>query len=138
MPHPRGRTFAHTVAVRKKKPQPDDRPPSQPFPVPPLADPAEAVERIVPRRQLLFEDGDVIIAHAPGGLLPRARLIYQLQIRGKGPMTDRFVSFEHAAAVGDAIASRHRVRLFYVDSDKDQEIPHLLKDYRPPRRNGSR
>ena len=95
-------------------------------------DAAEAVERIVPRRQLLFENGDVIIVRVPSGLNLTGRL-YQLRIRGSGPIAERFVSFEHAAAAGDQVAAQARVRLFYVDSDSEYEVPHLLKDYRPGR-----
>ena len=100
------------------------------MPRPPLVDAAEAVERIVPRRQLLFENGDVIIVRVPSGLNLTGRL-YQLRIRGSGPIAERFVSFEHAAGAGDQVAAQARVRLFYVDSDSEYEVPHLLKDYRP-------
>ena len=98
----------------------------------PITDAAEAVERIVPRRQLLFEDGDVIIMRAPSGLSLTGR-VFQLRVRGAGPIAGRFVSFEHAAAAGDQLAGRQQVRLFYVDSDSEQEVPYLLKDYRPAR-----
>lgn len=98
---------------------------------PPLADPAEAVERIVGRRKLLFEDGDVIIVHVSGGLKER-RPVYQLRIRGSGPVGERFVGFEHAVAAGEQIAATRQVRLFYVASDDtEHDIPYLLKDYRP-------
>jgi hypothetical protein len=96
-------------------------------------DPAEAVERIVPRRQLLFEDGDVIIALAPSGVSLTGR-VYQLRLRGLGPIAGQFVSFEHATAAGDQVAAARRVRLFYVDgAESEQEVRHLLKDYRPGR-----
>lgn len=110
------------------------RPPGEYAPIPPLADPAEAVERIVPRRQLLFEDGDVIIVPLPGSVqyMPRQQ-IYGLRVRGSGPIGGRYVTFEHASAAGDELAMRRQVRLFYVETDGDAEIPHLLKDYRPPR-----
>jgi hypothetical protein len=98
-----------------------------------ITDPAEAVERIVPRRQLLLEDGDVLIVRAPSGLSLTGR-VYQLRVRGAGPLAGRFVSFEHAAAAGDQLAAGECVRLFYVDSDSEQEVPHLLKDYRPTRK----
>lgn len=114
-------------------PQPK-RPDGQPGAIPPLQDPAEAVERIVPRRQLLFEDGDVIIVHVQGAVhyMPRQQ-VYTLRIRGSGPTGGRYVTFEHATAAGDELAARRRVRLFYVESEGENEIPHLLKDYRPPR-----
>ncbi len=105
-----------------------------PTAIPPQDDPAEAVERIVPRRHLLFEDGDVIIVAVPGALqyMPRQQ-IYGLRIRGTGPTGGRYVTFEHATAAGDELAARLRVRLFYVETNGDSEVPHLLKDYRPPR-----
>jgi hypothetical protein len=37
-------------------------------PISPQADHAEAVERIIPRRQLLLEDGDVLIVRTSAGL----------------------------------------------------------------------
>jgi hypothetical protein len=82
-------------------------------PLRPLDDPAEAVERIVPRRQLLVEDGDVLIMREAGGLREGSRVVYQLRIRGSGPIADqRFASFEHAAARGEELATKAKVRLF--------------------------
>ena len=112
------------MAPRKKKPD-------HPDPPPPSVDPSEAVERIVSRRQLLFEDGDVVIMRGPAGLRSDARSVYHLRLRGQGPLTARFVNFDHAAAAGDQLAKDRRVRLYYIDSDAVQEVPHLLKDYRP-------
>ena len=98
-------------------------------PIPPLADPEEAVERIIPRRQLLLEDGDVLIMREAGGLREGSRVVYQLRIRGSGPIADqRFASFEHAAARGEELATNAKVRLFYFESKK--EPPFLLKDAR--------
>ena len=98
-------------------------------PTPPLADPAEAVERIVPRRQLLLEDGDVLMMREAGGLREGSRVVYQLRIRGLRAIPDqRFASFEHAAARGEELATKARVRLFYFESEQDP--PHLLKDAR--------
>ena len=100
-----------------------------PDPTRPLDDPAEAVERIVPRRQLLLEDGDVLIMREAGGLREGSRVVYQLRIRGSGPIADlRFASFEHAAARGEELATRAKVRLLYFESR--QEPPFLLKDVR--------
>lgn len=95
---------------------------------PPLTDPAEAVERIVPRRQLLVEDGDILIMREAGGLREGSRVIYELRIRGKGPTEHRFASFELAAATGEELATRTKVRLFYFESK--EEPPHLLLDAR--------
>ena len=108
--------------------------PHEPHAIPPLTDPAEAVERIVPRRQLLFEDGDVMIFPMAGALssVPRQQ-IYGLRVRGSGPVGGRYVTFEHASAAGDELARHRQVRLFFVENDSGgAETPHLLKDYRPP------
>ena len=100
-----------------------------PDPLPPTADPAEAVERIVPRRQLLLEDGDVLIVREAGGFREGSRVVYQLRIRGMGAIPDqRFTSFEHAAARGEELATKAKVRLFYFESQQDP--PHLLHDSR--------
>lgn len=98
-------------------------------PLRPQNDPAEAVQRIVPRRQLLLEDGDILIMRENGGMREGSRVIYQLRIRGTGALPDqRFASFEHAAARGEELATQRKVRLFYFESK--QEPPHLLKDAR--------
>lgn len=101
-----------------------------PRPTPPLADPAETVQRLVPRRHLLIQDGDIIIARVSAGLLSATftRNVYELRIRGRGPTGDRFANFEHAAAAGEQLARLRKVRLFYLE-DAD-EAPHLLKDNR--------
>ena len=63
-----------------------------------------------------------------GGLREGSRVVYQLRIRGSGPIPDqRFASFEHAAR-GEELATRARVRFFYFESQ--QEPPFLLKDAR--------
>jgi len=111
------------MAPRKKKP--GASPPA------PMLDPSEAVERIVSRRQLLFEDGDVVIMRGPGGLRSDERSVYHLEVRGHGPIASRFVNSDHAAAAGDQLAKARGVRLYYLDSDSAHEVPHLLKDYRP-------
>jgi hypothetical protein len=100
-----------------------------PDPIPPTADLAEAVEPIVPRRQLLLQDGDVLIMREAGGLREGARVVYQLRIRGMGAIPDqRFASFEHAAARGEEVATKAKVRLF--DFESQQDPPHLSKDAR--------
>lgn len=107
----------------------DRRQPPRRDPLRPLDDPAEAVERIVPRRQLLLENGDVLILRENGGIREGSRVVYQLRVRGQGAIPDgRFASFEHAAARGEELATQRKVRLFYFESA--QEPPHLLKDAR--------
>jgi hypothetical protein len=96
--------------------------------IPPLKDPAEAVERIVPRRLLKVEDGDVLIVRTAAGFRVGQRDVYELRDRSGGVPTERFASFERAAAAGEQIATSRRSRLFYADSE--YESPHLLSDFR--------
>jgi hypothetical protein len=90
---------------------------------------ADAVARIVPRRHLLIEDGDIYITHGIGLKGAGERIVYQLARRGHGSTPDRFTTFEHAVAGGDELARVRRVRLFYLD--RPDGLPQLLKDYRP-------
>jgi hypothetical protein len=97
---------------------------------PPREDPAEAVERIVRRRDRLIEAGDICIVHARAAVtLTDQRYVYQLSQKGHGRLPGRFASFEHAVAAGDELARARAVRLFYQPGPG--ETPHLLKDYRP-------
>ena len=92
-------------------------------------DPAEAVERIVPRRNLLVENGDIFISRAASTLrTSHEREVYLLSRQGMGPVSGRFTSFENAVAAGDDLATRHEVRLYFVDAPG--EPPQLLKDCR--------
>jgi hypothetical protein len=96
---------------------------------PPGADPAEAVERIISRRQLIIEDGDVLIVRTSGGFRPNTqRALYQLRVQGHGLLPERFAGFEGAAVAGERITEARKVRLFYLDAD--DEPPFLLRDYR--------
>ena len=107
----------------------------------PTDDPAEAVERVLSRRQLLVEDGDIVIARESAGILrgtfgidsltgPSSQT-YRLIVRGQ-PDDSRqvFATYERAAVDGESLAAEQRVRLFY---DEDGALA-LLKDYRPPAR----
>ena len=95
---------------------------------PSQADPDGALERLLPRRHLKVQDGDVIILRQAGGLRAESRAVYHLHVQGAGPLPDRFASFEHAAATGEDLATKHKVRLFYVEHKT--ESPTLLKDAR--------
>jgi hypothetical protein len=95
---------------------------------PSQADPDGALERLLQRRHLKFRDGDVIITRQAGGLRAESRAVYHLHVHGSGPLPDRFASFEHAAAKGEDLATKHKVRLFYVEHKNDS--PALLKDAR--------
>ena len=99
-------------------------------PTRPLDDPAEAVERIVSRRQLLVEDGDILLTRSSAGLSQTPyHPLYELHVRGHGPTGDRFAGFDHAVAHGEQLAVRSKVRLLYLETPDDP--PHLLNDYRP-------
>jgi hypothetical protein len=99
---------------------------------PPQADAAEAVERIVPRRHLIIENGDVLIVRTSGGFRPNApRSVYQFHVHGDGLMPDRFAAFEHVAVAGEQLAETRRVRLFFQETNG--EPPFLLRDCRPCR-----
>ena len=94
--------------------------------IPPSDDPAETIQRLIPRRQLKIETGDVVLARVHGGSLKRES--FQLGVRGEGRMVGRFATFEHAAAAGEELATRLEARLFFVDNEGG--FPYLLKDAR--------
>jgi hypothetical protein len=92
-------------------------------------DPVEAVERIVSRRKLMIERGDVFISRAPDAIRGSAeRDIYQLMRHDLGPVPGRFTSFENAVVAGDEFATKHQVRLYFQESP--DHPPQLLKDCR--------
>jgi hypothetical protein len=104
----------------------------------PADDPAEAVERLIPRRQLIVEAGDVMIVREPAGVFrQRADLStqptasnsqYRVSVHGRRDDRGRvFVMYDRAVMDGEAIAAARRVRLFYVENAGLT----LLKDYRP-------
>lgn len=97
-------------------------------------DPIEAVERIVPRRQLIVEDGDFVVLRKPAGLSPApGGSMYELVVNGFVTGGERFTTFELAVARGSELAAKWRTRLFYADSP--ESVPHLLEDCRPSARN---
>ena len=106
------------MAADRRKPE---RTPSQ-------SDPDGALERLLQRRHLKFQEGDVIITRQAGGLRADSRAVYHLHIHGSGPLAYRFARFELAAANGEDLATKHKVRLFYVEHKNDS--PALLKDAR--------
>ena len=101
----------------------------------PADDPAEAVERLISRRQLIVEDGDVLIVRESAGisrhlapLVTASNSLYRLSVRGQRDDRGRvFAMYERALMDGEALAASRRVRLFYVENTALT----LLKDYRP-------
>ena len=105
----------------------------KPARVPPLADPAEAVERLVSRRQLILEAGDVVLTRELAGPM-RTSLgttwRYQLGVHLEGPLAASgatYARYELGVMNGEELAAKRRVRLFY---DEGGALT-LLKDYRP-------
>jgi hypothetical protein len=105
----------------------------------PADDPAETVERLLSRRQLIVEDGDVVIAREGAGLARSASSVaslsgpsssqYRLVVRGHHDGIRRiYATYERAVIDGEALAAERRVRLFYAEEASFA----LLKDYRPP------
>jgi len=100
-------------------------------------DPVEAVEHIVPRRQLIVEDGDFVVLRKSPGLSPApGGSIYELLVYGFVTGGERFTTFELAVARGSELAEKWRTRLFYTDAPESP--PHLLEDCRPAGKNRDR
>ncbi len=89
------------------------------------------MERLVSRKQLRVEQGDVVIAReSMPRLQPSAtahrwwfRVTVYLSPDGDGRV---FTSFHHAASHGEQLASQRRARLLFIEDT----VPTLLNDYR--------
>ena len=95
-------------------------------PTDPLSDFAEAIERIVSRRQLKLQPGDVVIVHAQAGLGDGARITYELHLHEGDALPGRFDSFAQAASIGEGVAVRRGSRLFYLEYEGAP--PYLMVD----------
>jgi hypothetical protein len=105
----------------------------------PASDPAETVERVLTRRQLIVEEGDIMVVrevagiwHAGPGLTSPttvSRSQYRIVVRGqRDDESERvFAKYDRAVMDGEVLAANRRVRLFYSE---DNAIT-LLRDYRP-------
>jgi hypothetical protein len=131
----RDKSSQNRRAPSRKEAEPSER---KPIRVAPTDDPAEAVERVLSRRQLLVEDGDIVIAREAAGILRGTFGIdsltgsssptYRLIVRGRlDDSRQVFATYERAIVEGESLAAEHHVRLFY---DEDGALT-LLKDYRP-------
>lgn len=109
-----------------------------PVRVAPTDDPAETVERLLSRRQLIVEDGDVVLVRESAGIFRGTGVggsfggssssQYRLIVRGQQDEIRRvYATYERGVVDGEALASERRVRLFYAE---DMSFA-LLKDYRP-------
>lgn len=104
--------------------------PELPRRIAPTDDPAETVERVAPRRVQTVEIGDVLITRESAGRLSTlSTWRYRLAVKGEaGEHSRTFARYEAAAAQGEELASRRKVRLLYVEDASTS----LLMDYRPP------
>lgn len=102
---------------------------------PPADAPAEAVERIAPRR-LQLETGDVVFSRE---LLPRVnphpasqelQWRFRVCVEGQPGSSQFFTGFAAAGAHAEDLANRLRARLMFVEDD----FPSLLADHRGPER----
>ena len=92
---------------------------------PPSADPAEAIERLISRRQLKIQPGDIVVTRIQAVSTTR-RESFLLEIAGDGGPGETFATFEHAAVRGEFLAQEHTCRLFFRESR--QALPSLLMD----------
>jgi hypothetical protein len=105
----------------------------------PAGDPADTVERILTRRQLIIEEGDIVVAreiagiwHAGPGLTSpttMSRSQYRILVRGErdDEIERVFAKYDRAVVDGELLAADRRVRLFYSEGNALT----LLRDYRP-------
>lgn len=128
----------NSAKPRARSPKETESAERKPIRVAPTDDPAEAVERVLSRRQLIVDDGDIVIAREAAGILRgtfgidsltgQSSPMYRLIVRGQIDDSRRvFATYERAIVDGESLAAEHRVRLFY---DEDGALT-LLKDYRP-------
>ena len=94
--------------------------------------PAEAVERIVPKR-LSVESGDVVIAREALPIVnvnpasfsgPQFR--YKVCVQGKPRSTVHFNTFGHAATRAEELGSKLGARVMFIEDG----LPVMLADYR--------
>jgi len=115
----------------------DSNPPHR---ISPTDAPADAIERLLPRKALQLVAGDVVIAQER---VPRvntspisdlAEWRYRVSVH-KDPQShsQAFPGFVPAAAAADQLGAGLRTRVMFVED----EIPSLLTDYRPHRSQGS-
>src|SRR5262245_7159833 len=125
---------------RPNRPTPPTGPDrSSPVKLAPAGDPAETVERLLTRRQLIVEEGDILVVreiagiwHAGPGLTSPttvSRSQYRIVVRGQrdDDVERVFAKYDRAVMDGEVLAANRRVRLFYSE---DNTVT-LLRDYRP-------
>jgi hypothetical protein len=98
--------------------------------IPPAEVPADAIERILPRRLVKPETGDVVLLRESAARehLTVSMWRYRLTVVGERETQQRlFARYDTAAAEGEHLAARRKVRLFYVEDSR----ANLLMDHRP-------
>jgi hypothetical protein len=99
--------------------------------VAPADSPADAIERIAPKRHHL-ETGDVVITRErlpqinPQPLSPDPQWRYRVQVHPEIYGKRVFNAFTHAASEGERLAGERHARLMFVEDD----VPVLIADYR--------
>jgi hypothetical protein len=107
---------------------------SGPRRIAPTDAPADAIERVLPRKRLQLVAGDVVVARErvprvnPNPLSRVPQWHYRVSIHAD-PACERrlFHGFMHAAAAADQLAAELRSRVMFVEDG----ILSLLADYRP-------
>src|SRR5262249_26538691 len=104
-------------------------PDRSPVKLAPGDDPAEAAERALSARQLIVEEGDIVVArevagiwHAGPGLTSpttMSRSQYRIVVRGRrdDEIERVFAKYDRAVMDGEVLAANRRVRLFYSDGN---------------------
>jgi hypothetical protein len=118
--------YTRDAVAKSRRPQS----PKRPVRVRPTEALPDIVERIVPRRQVAAEDGDVVITRERVPRLnPHAMFAvpwrYCLRIY-PDPQGSAFTSFQNAASEAEHYATVHHARVLYVED----ESPTVLADYR--------
>jgi hypothetical protein len=124
---------------RPRRPNPPSTPDRPLVKLAPAGDPAETVERVLTRRQLIVEEGDIVVVrevagiwHAGPGLTSPTTVSksqYRIVVRGqRDDEVERvFAKYDRAVMDGEVLAANRRVRLFYSEDNAMT----LLRDYRP-------
>jgi hypothetical protein len=107
---------------------------NEPRRIPPTDAPAEAIERITPRKIQQLTAGDVVITREQIPRVNTRPLSQKTQWRYRVSIhTDPwgesqvFSGFVHAAAAAEQLGAALRTRVMYVEDD----VPSLLADYSP-------
>jgi hypothetical protein len=110
--------------------------PGGPRRIPPAKATSEAVERILPKRQVQVETGDVVMTREPVPRVNPSPTVtsrawrYRVALFPESPENYRiFTSFQHAASAAEQIAAANNSRVLYVEDG----VVSLLTDHRARR-----